>query len=114
MIMGLMCGGVSATESSAQTNTTQITSEVSEVNEESSLYINTDVDHTTHGWLLENSKIDAEGHVSVKIMEVPSFEIKEYTTVCSLTDEDDQSAVTSGVRGKACPTTWTPPATAAS
>lgn len=84
---GIMCGGVSAAGSNASKGETQ--------------YVNTDVDHTTYGWLLEDATIDAEGHVSVKIMEVPGFQTKEYTTVCSLTSEDNQSAVTSGVRGKA-------------
>ncbi|MGD9941086.1 MAG: hypothetical protein AB7T74_14925 [Clostridia bacterium] len=34
------------------------------------------VDHTTYGWALETAKKNADGTVTIRIMEVPNFEEK--------------------------------------
>jgi hypothetical protein len=59
------------------------------------------VDHTTKGWVLENAKKNSDGTVSVKIMEVPNFEVKTYTTAISLADSDHTNSITCVTRADA-------------
>lgn len=58
------------------------------------------VDHTTYGWALDNA-INADGIVSVKIMEVPGFEVKEYSTAISLAGPAHTNPITKASRAEA-------------
>ena len=64
-------------------------------------YVKTDVDHVTYGWILDKTVVNADGTVTVNIMEVPAFEPKTYTTVCSLNNDENHSEATSGTRAAA-------------
>lgn len=44
------------------------------------------VDHTTYGWVTELATTNADGTVSVSIMEVPGFQKKTYTTSTAMND----------------------------
>jgi len=65
------------------------------------------VDHTTYGWVLEKATKNPDGTVSIKIMEVPNFQAKTYTTVLSLDSADYKSAATGVSRADALPTVLT-------
>ena len=58
-----------------------------------------DVDHTTYGWVTTAAVKNVDGTVTVKIMEVPAFQSKTYTTVGSL--ETDTSPITGASRADA-------------
>jgi hypothetical protein len=64
----------------------------------------TNVDHTTYGWAQENAKKNPDGTVTIKMMEVPNFEVKTYTTATSLADADHSSPTTGVSRADALTT----------
>ena len=59
------------------------------------------VDHTTYGWVTKAATKNADGTVSVTIMEVPGFQSKTYTTVASLDTAAYQSPSTKVSRADA-------------
>jgi hypothetical protein len=63
--------------------------------------INEVVNHTTYGWALENATKNSDGTVSIKIMEVPNFKVKTYTTAISLADADHTNPITGVTRAEA-------------
>lgn len=70
-------------------------------------YVTTAVDHTTHGFVLKPAVANADGTVTVTIMETPNFEKKTYTTVCPLNDDANHSTATTGTRANALATVLT-------
>ena len=60
------------------------------------------VDHTTYGWVTGAAVKNADGSVTVTIMEVPTFQSKTYTTVTSLAN--DISPITGASRTDALTT----------
>ena len=58
------------------------------------------VDHTTYGWARKNAFKNADGSVTLEIMEVPNFEIKTYTTL-PLNTTDYSSPATGVTRADA-------------
>ena len=65
------------------------------------------VDHTTYGWVTTPAVKNADGSVSVTIMEAPSFTSKTYKTANSLDAADNQSAATKVSRADALVTVLT-------
>lgn len=55
-------------------------------------------DHSVYGWVLDGAKKNADGTVSVTIMEVPAFAAKTYTTAISLADPAHTNAITKVTR----------------
>ncbi|MGE4354348.1 MAG: MBL fold metallo-hydrolase [Oscillospiraceae bacterium] len=51
------------------------------------------VDHSTYGWVTEAPAQDADHNVTIKIMEVPNFELKEYTTAYPLDNYNAETDV---------------------
>mgnify|MGYP003772302345 FL=1 len=63
--------------------------------------IDTTPDHSVYGWVLNAAQINQDGTVSVRIMQVPQFEEKKYTTVLSLNDKAHINAMTGATRAEA-------------
>lgn len=61
----------------------------------------TSVDHTTYGWVTSLGKENADGTVTVSLMEVPGFQEKTYTTDISLSDELHTNRLTGVTKAKA-------------
>ncbi len=64
-------------------------------------YTQVNVDHTTYGWVTKAAVKNADGTVSVTIMEVPGFQSKTYTTEASLDTAAYKSPSTSVSRADA-------------
>jgi len=59
------------------------------------------IDHTSYGWVTTAAAKNADGTVTVSLMEVPAFTSKTYTTAASLDDASSKSTVTGVSRADA-------------